>query len=161
MEIDRSAPVVADKQVEISASPELVWKVLTDVERWPAWNPDIKAAKLEGDVAEGSRFRWKAGPSTISSTFERVDQPRVVGWTGKTFGAQAVHVWRLEPTPTGTRVKVEESMSGFAVRLMRGSMQRTLEKSLDTWLRGLATTVESEAGNPDALPKQQNPGLDA
>ena len=161
MEIDRSAPVVADKQVEISASPELVWKVLTDVERWPAWNPDIKAAKLEGDVAEGSRFRWKAGPSTISSTFERVDQPRVVGWTGKTFGAQAVHVWRLEPTPTGTRVKVEESMSGFAVRLMRGSMQRTLEKSLDTWLRELATTVEGEAGNPDALPKQQNPGADA
>jgi uncharacterized protein YndB with AHSA1/START domain len=143
LEIDRDAPVVIEKEVEIQAGPDSVWNVLTDVERWPAWNPDIKSAKLKGPFAEGTVFRWKSGPSTITSTLERIDQPRLVGWRGKTLGAQAIHVWRLEPTASGTGVKTEESMSGVVPRLFQRSMQRTLEKSLDTWFKEMATTVKA------------------
>jgi uncharacterized protein YndB with AHSA1/START domain len=143
VEIDRSSPVVFEKEVEIQASPESVWNVLTDVDRWPAWNPDIRSARLNGTFAEGSEFRWKSGPSTITSTVERVDKPRLVGWRGKTLGATAIHVWKLEPTATGTRVRSEESMSGLVPRLFRSSMQRTLEKSLGTWLGEMAKTVET------------------
>jgi len=143
MEIDRAAPVAAERDVEIRGEQESVWNVLIEVERWPSWQPDISSAKLDGNFAEGTQFRWKAGPSIINSTVERVDRPRLVGWRGKTFGAQAVHVWKLESTPTGTRVTTEESMSGLIPRLLRGWMQRSLEKSLDTWLRELTKTVEA------------------
>ena len=141
VEIDLDAPVVVEKETEIRADPESVWTILTDVERWPGWNPDIKSAKLDGDLTKGSQFRWKQGPSSITSTVEDLDQPRLISWSGKALGAQARHVWRLESTSTGTRVSTQESMSGLVPSLLRGPMRGSLEKSLDAWLRELAKTA--------------------
>jgi len=142
MDIDQAAPVVIEKSVDIGAAPETVWDVLADVERWPDWNPDVKSATLDGAFAEGSRFRWKSGPSRIRSTVEASERPRVAGWSGKTLGARAAHLWLLEPTAGGTRVTTRESMSGPVPRLLTGSMKRTLEKSLDAWLARMATAAE-------------------
>ena len=61
VDIDRNAPVVGDAEIEIAADAEIVWDVLTDVEGWPLWNPDVKSVALEGEVAEGTEFRWKTG----------------------------------------------------------------------------------------------------
>jgi uncharacterized protein YndB with AHSA1/START domain len=109
MEVNRSAPVVAEGEIEIAASPETVWDVLADISSWPKWNPDVKSVSLDGDVAEGSEFRWKAGPGTITSTIRRLEQPRFIGWTGRTLGIGAVHVYRLEPRDGSTLVTTEES----------------------------------------------------
>ena len=91
-EINESAPVIGRSQTEIDAAPETVWEVLTAVESWPAWNPDVKSVSVEGDIAEGKSFRWKAGPGTITSTIQQIDAPRRIAWTGKTFGIDATHV---------------------------------------------------------------------
>jgi uncharacterized protein YndB with AHSA1/START domain len=138
VDVDRDAPVIVEKSVEIAAPPDAVWEVLVDVDAWPEWNPDVKSASLDGAFANGSRFTWKSGPSTITSTIERADRPEVAGWTGTTLGARAIHVWRLEPTDGGTRVSTRESMSGLVPRLFSGSMRRKLEASLDTWLAEMA-----------------------
>ena len=37
--INQAAPVVASSEAEVSASPDLVWDVLTVIEQWPSWNP--------------------------------------------------------------------------------------------------------------------------
>lgn len=126
--------MIVEKSVEIDAPPDAVWEVLVDVDAWPEWNPDVKSASLDGAFAQGSRFQWKSGPSTITSTIERADRPETAGWTGTTLGARATHVWQLEPTERGTRVTTRESMSGLVPRLFSGSMRRKLETSLDTWL---------------------------
>jgi hypothetical protein len=63
---------------------------------WPRWNADIKEARIEGDLAPGTSFTWKAGPGTIRSAFREVDWPHVLAWTGKTMGITAIHVYRLE-----------------------------------------------------------------
>jgi uncharacterized membrane protein len=94
--INESAPVIGRSETEIDAPVETVWDVLTAVESWPAWNPDIKSVSLEGELAEGASFRWKAGPGTITSTIREIDAPRRIAWTGKTFGINATHVYRLE-----------------------------------------------------------------
>jgi uncharacterized protein YndB with AHSA1/START domain len=145
VDVDRNAPVTIERVAEIEATPDAVWDVLVDVEGWPDWNPDVKSAQLEGSFAAGSEFRWKSGASTIHSTIELVERPRLVGWSGTTLGARATHVWRLEPTSTGTRVLTEESMSGLVPRLFSGWMKRTLERSLDTWLAEMTKTVESRS----------------
>jgi uncharacterized protein YndB with AHSA1/START domain len=142
VDIDRDAPVVVEKTVEIGAPPEIVWDVLTDVEHWPDWNSGVKSATLDGAFAAGSRFRWKSGPSRIRSTVEAAERPRLAGWSGKALGARAVHVWQLEPTAGGTRVTTEESMSGPVPRLFAGSMKRMLEKSLDAWLAEMSGAAE-------------------
>jgi uncharacterized protein YndB with AHSA1/START domain len=142
MEVDKNAPVIAQAEIEVAAPSDAVWDVLTDFERWPTWNPDVKEMSFNGEVAEGSEFRWKAGPSTISSTIRRIERPRLIAWTGKTLGINAVHVYRLEPRSGSTLVRTEESYAGLAARLARGWMQKKLETSLDAGLRSLKTHIE-------------------
>jgi Uncharacterized conserved protein len=101
VEIDTSAPAVARGEIEIAAPPEIVWRVLTDIANWPSWNPDIKSVSLEGPLAAGTRFRWKAGPGTITSTLQTVDPPRRIDWTGKTFGIKAVESTSSNPATAG------------------------------------------------------------
>jgi uncharacterized protein YndB with AHSA1/START domain len=139
------APVRTKREVEIATPPEVVWEVLTGFEQWPNWNPDVKSMAFEGPVAPGSEFRWKAGPGTIVSTLEQVDPPRYIRWRGRTLSIKAIHEWRLEPSNSGTRVETDESFSGLLARLLRGSLQKTLDRSLESGLEHLKRESERRA----------------
>jgi uncharacterized protein YndB with AHSA1/START domain len=140
--INEQAPVVGASEIEIDAGPEAVWEVLTAFERWPSWNRDVKSLTMQGGVAPGSVFRWKAGPGTITSTIQRVERPRLIAWTGKTLGIKAIHFWHLEPRDGRTFVRTEESYEGLVARLFRRSLQKTLDRALADGLRYLKTEVE-------------------
>ena len=142
MEIDPEAPAVAQGSLEVVAAPEEVWSVLTDIAQWPAWNPDVKSVSIDGPIASGTTFRWKAGPGTITSTFQTVEPPHLLAWTGRTLGIRAIHVYRLERQGDVTLVTSEESWAGLPVRLARGSMQKTLQTAIESGLRHLKTRVE-------------------
>jgi uncharacterized protein YndB with AHSA1/START domain len=150
MEIDRAAPAIAASETEVAAAPEVVWGALTDFEGWPRWNPDVKTLSIEGPVAAGTTFTWKAGPSTLTSTIREVDPPQSIVWTGRTMGIHAIHAWRLEPTEGGTRVRTEESWAGLLPRLLRGRMTRTLKESLDEGLEHLKNAVEGRSPSAQA-----------
>ena len=143
MDVTRDAPVLAAGEIEIASEPEAVWDVLTDFAAWPSWNPDVKSMAFEGGLAEGAEFRWKAGPGTITSTIRRVERPLLIGWTGKTLGMSAVHVYRLERRDGGTLVTTEESFDGPIARLARRPLRRMLAASLEGGLRALKTRVEA------------------
>jgi uncharacterized protein YndB with AHSA1/START domain len=145
VEIDRDAPAVARAETKIAADPETVWEILTGFESWPSWNPDVSSVALDGDVAEGTVFRWKTGRATITSTLRQVERSHVVAWTGKTTGIDAVHVWRLEPRDGGTLVQTEESWQGLLVRLLSGPMRKSLQKAVDGGLEHLKAEAERRA----------------
>ena len=134
MDVDRHAPVVAESQIEIAAPPGAVFDAIADFERWPTWNPDVKSMSLDGPLAEGTMFRWKAGPGTITSTLRCVERPSRIAWTGKTLGIHAVHVWRLEANDGQTRAITAESWTGWLPRLLRGPLRKQLQKALDNGL---------------------------
>jgi uncharacterized protein YndB with AHSA1/START domain len=140
--IDEQAPVAGASEIEIAAAPEVVWEVLTEFERWPSWNPDVKSLSMRGPVAEGSEFRWKAGPGTITSTIRRVEPPRMIAWTGRTLGIRAIHFWWLEPPEGTTFVRTEESYDGAVARLFRRSLKRALERGLEDGIRYLKAEAE-------------------
>lgn len=142
MAVNKQAPVVGASETEIAAAPEVVWDVLTAIDRWPSWNPQVKSMDLQGAVAEGSQFRWKAGPGTITSTIRRVDPPRLIAWTGKTLGIDAIHEYRLEPRDGKTLVQTEESYEGLVARLFRGPLQKTLNSALEEGLGYLKAEAE-------------------
>jgi len=139
------APVKSSSQIDIVAPPEVVWDVLTRFEQSPQWNPDVKSMSFDGPMASGSEFRWRSGPGTIVSTLERVEPPRAVSWRGRTMSIKAMHEWRLEPRDDGTHVETEESFSGLLARLFRGSLQKTLDKSLSEGLEHLKREAERRA----------------
>ena len=145
MEINTAAPAVARGEIEVAASPAIVWRVLTEIANWPSWNHDVKSAKLEGPLAPGTRFRWKAGPGTITSTLQSVEPPHRIEWTGTTFGIKAIHVHRLEQQDGKTIVRSAESWDGLPVRLLRRSMAKSLQKAIDSGLSHLKIEAERQA----------------
>lgn len=145
--IDEGAPVVSAAEAEIDAPIERVWEVLTAVERWPDWNPEVKSVSIVPPLAAGSTFSWKAGPGTISSRIEHFDRPRSVAWSGRTLGIRAVHVWRLEGRDGRTLVRTEESYEGLVARVLRRPLQKMLDAALADGARFLKAEAEKAAGS--------------
>jgi uncharacterized protein YndB with AHSA1/START domain len=145
MDVDRNAAVIAEAEIEVAAPPETIWEVLSDIERWPAWNPEVKRMALSGQVAPGAEFRWKAGGVSIRSRLEEVDAPRKIGWTGKAAGLRARHVYNFGRRDDATIVTTTESFDGFVARLFRKRLQVSLERSLDQGLTHLKAEAERRA----------------
>jgi uncharacterized protein YndB with AHSA1/START domain len=145
MEVDESAPAVASSKIEIAAPPGVVWDVIADFDSWPEWNPEVRSMSVDGPVSKGTRFKWRAGPGTITSTLQRVERPDLIAWTGKTLGMEAIHVWRFEPRDGGTLVSTRESWAGLLPRLLRGPMRKALQESLDDGPPHLKAEAERRA----------------
>jgi hypothetical protein len=129
-------------------TPRRVWAVMADIGRWPSWNPDIQAATVQGPVQPGTTFSWKSGPGTIRSTFQVVQRPTELSWTGKTMGIPAIHVYQLRASdqqPGHSTVRLEESWSGLLARLFRRPFTRTLQRAIDTGLARLKAEAERRA----------------
>jgi carbon monoxide dehydrogenase subunit G len=140
--INSEAPVIAKGEIRVNATPDIVWEIMTNIERWPEWNPDVESARVNDELVPGATFQWKAGPGTITSTLQQVERPAVLAWTGKTMGINAVHVWMIELQESGTLVRTEESWDGLLARLFSGTMQKTLDQSIHQGLRYLKTEAE-------------------
>ena len=63
MDVDRAAPVIVAEEIAVAAPPARIWDVLSDIDRWPARNPDIDTAVLDGPVAVA---RPSDGPPPVS-----------------------------------------------------------------------------------------------
>ena len=148
MDINRKAPVLSKEEIEIGADAETVWKVLSAIDRWPDWNPGVKSVSLEGSIAKGTRFRWKAGRWKIVSVIQNVKRDRLLAWTGRMMGIKAVHTWHLEPRGPGTVVTTEESWEGVIARVFRRSLQRALDKAGVSGLALLKAEAERRTTKP-------------
>jgi uncharacterized protein YndB with AHSA1/START domain len=140
--INRRAPVTGSRQIEIAAPPALAWDVLTAIDRWPSWNSEIKTVAIDGAVDEGTKFRWRSGPGTITSTIQDVEPPSRIAWTGTTFGIRAIHVHTLEARDGSTVVRTEESYDGLVARIFKGPLKKTLDRALGNGLERLKVETE-------------------
>lgn len=142
METSTRAPAFARHEILVRAPAEKVWRLLSDIDHWSAWQPDIPRARLDGPLAPNTVFRWKSGGSSVVSVIQEVVAHRRLGWTGKAMGARARHLWVLEPRGDEVMVRTEESFEGWIVVLLKAMMQKTLDTSLQAWLRHLKEAAE-------------------
>ena len=68
IEVDRSAPVVSNHEIDINASRDDVWRLHCDVNSWPTWQSDITEASLDQTLAPGASFDWSSYGMSITST---------------------------------------------------------------------------------------------
>jgi len=142
MDINKDAPATAEGEVRIAADTATVWAVISDLEAWPTWNEDIKTVQLKGTLGAGSVFEWKSGAASLTSTLGVVDPPNEIGWTGKTMGIRAVHIFRFESRDGETLARSEESWEGLIASLLKAYSRRTLERGIQSFLEALKQEAE-------------------
>ena len=145
MDINRNAPAIGAGEIQIAAPQETVWGMLSDINGWPRWNADVKSAQLDGPLAVGSKFRWKSGPASLTSTLQTVEPQTEIGWTGTTMTIKAVHVFHLEPRDGGTSVRSKESWDGFVAGMLKSYSRKRIDAAISSFLAGLKRESESRS----------------
>ncbi len=140
--IDTAAPVIARHSAVIAAPPGLVWRLHTDVEAWPTWQPEIDDAHLDGPFGPGADFTWRTHDLGIKSTVYRVEPQRHTLWGGPAEGITGIHSWTFTPVPGGVRVNTDESWSGEPVQAAVADMQAALDAALIAWLGHLSAAAK-------------------
>jgi len=106
--LPRAHHVTAERTLPIP--PELLWRTLTDVERYPSWRGDVKRVQRLPD-RDGKPVWIEEGRSgKMTFAFERMEAPRLlvsrIADPSLPFGG----TWTLEiaPTPVGARLRISE-----------------------------------------------------
>lgn len=142
IDINKNAPVWSRNQTTINAPVDKVWDVLTAIDQWPSWQKSVTEARLEGDLVEGTTFKWKAGGLSFTSRIHTMKPKTEFGWTGKTFGASAIHNWFFQDQGGTTVVTVEESLQGVFPSLFKRYFQKNLDAGVVTNLSELKAAAE-------------------
>jgi hypothetical protein len=139
--------------IDIDATPEQVWEVLTDVTAYRAWNPFI--VRAEGVVEAGRRLTLTMQPvggraMTLRPRLVEVDVPRRLRWRG-TVGVpglmDAEHTFTLEPRGSGTRLVHQEDFRGVLVPFLAASLDRNTLPAFVAMNEALRSRVEHTASH--------------
>ena len=124
---------IFDIAVDISAPPDRVWQVMSDVERWAEWTQSVQSVKRldDGPFRIGSRARVKQ-PKFLPAVWvvTELDAPRSFTWVTRSPGMFASGKHRVEPTARGSRATLSVAygglLGGIVARLLAGITDRYL-----------------------------------
>jgi len=128
-----------ERTVEVAHPPAKVWAALTTAEGLGAWFGNEATIDLRPGGA--ARMRWAEAGFTAEIRVERVEEPRVFGFTWPIYGLpeddpRRTYVeFTLEPAGSGTRLTVVES--GFA-QLPEDAHRKAYDGNTDGWAKELA-----------------------
>lgn len=142
---------IIDASVDVDATPEEVWAVLTDFRSWETWNDFIPA--LDGNLKEGERLRIRVvtpglKPMTFTPEVYVVHPLQAIVWGGSFLKVmyRGDHTFLLEPLPDGkTRFRQIERFMGPMVLFMGGMIKKT-ETGYHQMNRALKERVENSRG---------------
>lgn len=141
----RAAPVVVVREVHVTAPAADVWRVHTDVARWPLWHPGVAFSSVSGEVAPGTILHLRLDGMAVYSRIEEVVSEERIAWRFRMFGAQGLQRWSLEERGGHTTVRLEEALGGWAPFLLRRTVRRSVERSRDAWLEALRRRAEGRS----------------
>ncbi|MCD9141162.1 SRPBCC domain-containing protein [Streptomyces albireticuli] len=134
------------EETEIRAEPMEVWSVLTDLRRYPEWNPFIRRA--DGRVAAGRTltlrmFPARGRPMTFRPRVLTAEPGRELRWLGRLPVPglfEGEHRFLLTPVAGGTRLVQSEAFRGLLVPLLERRIRdtRTDFRSLNAALKARA-----------------------
>ena len=140
--------------IDIDATPEAVWGVLTDFAAYPTWNPFMD--RVEGTPAVGEKLVVHLSPNsgrgmTFKPTVLAANPGRELGWLGM-LGVRGVfdgeHSFVLSANADGTtRLTHGESFSGVLVALLKRTIDNT-QDGFTAFNHALKLRVENAQHSP-------------
>jgi uncharacterized protein YndB with AHSA1/START domain len=127
-----------ERTVQLAHPPDKVWAALTTAEGLAAWFGN--EATIDLRPGGSGWMRWSEEGSTADMRVERVEEPRVFGYTWRIFGLpdddpRRTYVeFTLEPAGAGTRLTVVES--GFA-QLPGDAHRKAYDGNTEGWAKEL------------------------
>ena len=119
-------------QIEIEATPDRVWEILTDFAAYPEWNPFIQM--IQGQAAAGSKLEVRIEPPsgramTFKPTVLEAAPRQELRWLGRVLVPglfDGEHSLRIEPIgDSRVRFVQAERFSGVLVPLFGKSLEKT------------------------------------
>lgn len=113
-------------EILINASPQKIWKILTDFEKYPTWNPFIKS--IEGNVKVGEKITARIEPPEANGmTFKPevlvFEENKKFSWSGHLFFTglfDGEHIFELIDNKNGTTTFIQrEKFKGILVPLFK------------------------------------------
>jgi uncharacterized protein YndB with AHSA1/START domain len=101
---------VITRTIDLAAPVERVWRAVSDADELARWFPN-RSAILTLEPGGTGLFVWD-GSDPFPIVVEALDAPHYLAWSWgheSTQSATTLVEWRLEETPTGTRLTVTES----------------------------------------------------
>ncbi|CAN7480230.1 SRPBCC family protein [Knoellia sp. LjRoot47] len=135
-------------EVDIDASPERVWEVMSDIERWPEWTDTVNAVtRLDSDsLGLGSRVRVEQ-PRLPATEYVVTEFEPGTGftWVATGPGVRTTARHRIESRAGSTsRVRLSVQQAGPVGTVMgRLFFRRLTERYLATEAAGLKARCES------------------
>ena len=136
------------RTIDIAASPERVWAVMSDVERWPEWTTSMTSVERLGPspLGVGSRVRVKQ-PRLATALFEITKWEPGCGfdWIAPSAAATADARHLIERTPEGARVTLSVEFSGVFARVVAWWFGDLTERYIAMEAEGLKRRAEDRA----------------
>lgn len=142
---------VLETEIQISASPEKVWSILIDLEKYSEWNPFIKNAV--GQIKVGERLKVCISPPdgkemVFKPTVKSVNENKEFSWLGHFLFSgvfDGEHIFKIEPIKDGCLLIQKENFSGLLVPLFWGSLDKNTRAGFDQMNRAIKERAENES----------------
>jgi Polyketide cyclase / dehydrase and lipid transport len=134
-----------EASLETSAAPDRVWQVWSDINRWPEWNPDMKASHLDGPLKLGATgnidTRSGGKHDVVVTQFEqgRSFELESTALPGTKMAIRA----SIAPSGSGSRITQGFEPRGLLAPIVGPMMGGAILKTFNSVLGGLKTRVES------------------
>jgi len=136
-------------EIDINASGERVWRVLTDFGAYGEWNPFITS--ISGEVRRGARLKVRVQPSggrgmTFRPTVLAADRNRELRWVGRLLFPgifDGEHAFLITPLENGgVRLRQQETFRGLLVPLLRRLLDGQTRAGFEAMNRALKERAE-------------------
>jgi hypothetical protein len=129
---------------DTNAAPADVWRIWSDVNRWPEWNPDMNESRLDGPLKMGATgmINTKSGGKhdVVVTHYE----------DGKSFELESTALPRTKmairatvtPNGSGSRITQGFEPRGLLAPIVGPMMSETILKTFSSVLEGLKLKAE-------------------
>jgi len=135
--------------IRINAGTEEVWKILTDFEKYPQWNPFIKS--LTGEVKEGKQITVKLKGMTFKPIVKTFINYREFKWLGHLWCKgifDGEHRFYLKENRDGTCIlEQSETFSGLLVHLFSKKIEQNTKQGFEAMNKAIKLQTETLAIN--------------